>query len=214
MVKSYLSLLICIGMVAMSFSGFAADLFYVETSEGVLMGRYQAREAVGPSTQYESNISRASPSLGIGIRLTPWIALEEEYDDEGSYNFDNLYAYPQDSFTEFEHNRIDERLGAVTTRIAMTVPLPRRWDLILAPGVEYQFLRQTSDYLQWYTVPFSLSQVTPAQSTQTYRFWRPDFDMRLSQSLGKYCSLFAGYRFFESPGKELSRLSGGITVSW
>jgi hypothetical protein len=201
-------------IVAAPSKGVAADGAYFEASEGCLAGQYQAYDANAPSTQYGRSFSRSSPSVGIGVRLTPWIALEEEYDGDGSYTFDNVYAYPAGPFTEFEHNQIVERLSSATTRVAITVALPKRWRLILAPGVELQFLRQTVDYLLWYTVPFSLAQVTPGPSTQTYRFWRPDFDARLSHTLNTHLSVFAGYRFFESPGKELSRFSGGVSAHW
>jgi hypothetical protein len=213
-VRSLFSISVIWAGVAAPTKGVAADIVYFEASEGYLAGQYQAYEANAPSTQYGRSFSRSSPSIGIGIRLTPWIAVEEEYDDDGSYTFDNVYAYPAGPVTEFEHNQIDERLRSATTRVAITVALPKRWSLILAPGVEYQFLRQNVDYLQWYTVPFSLAQVVPNPSTQTYKFWRPDFDARLSHTLAAHLSVFVGYRFFESPGKELSRISGGVSALW
>jgi hypothetical protein len=212
--KSHLWLLASVALVAAPLKGIAADSVYFEASAGGLVGDYQAYEASGPFIQYGRSISRFSPSVGMGIQLTRWIALEGEYDDDGSYTFDNLYAYPGGAFTEFENNRIDERLQSVTARIAITVALPRRWHLVLAPGVEYQFLRQTVVYWQWYTVPFSLSQVVPDPTTRTYNFWRPDFDARLSYSIDARLSAFVGYRFFESPGKELSRISGGLSALW
>jgi|GEM_PF-4769498 len=213
-VKSFFSLAILLALADAPLKAVAADSVYLEASSGSLVGYYQAYEVNPPSTQYGRRISGFSPSLGIGIRFTPWIAIEEEYDDEDSYKFDNVYAYPFGGFTEFQHDQIDERLRSATTRIAITIALPKRWRLILAPGVEYQFLRQTVNYLQWYTVPFSLPQVIPNPNTYAYRFWRPDFDARISYSLNAHFSAFVGYRFFESPGKELSRFSGGMTALW
>jgi hypothetical protein len=213
-VGSLFSMSVFLVFVAAEPNGAAADVVYFEASEGFLAGQYQAYEPNPPSAQYGRSFSRSSPSIGIGIRLTPWIAVEEEYDDDGSYTFDNVYAYPTGPITEFERNQIDERLRSATTRVAITVALPKRWSLNFSPGVEYQFLRQTVDYLQWYTVPFSLAQVVPAPSSQTYKFWRPEFDARLSHALPAHLSVFVGYRFFESPGKELSRISGGVSALW
>jgi len=220
-VKSLFWPSVVLAIAAVPLSGVAADFVYVEASAGILMGSYQAYEANAPSTQYGRSISRFSPSIGLGIRFTPWIALEEEYDGDGTYRFDNVYAYPTNVYaypgqplTEFEQNLIAERLRSATTRIAITMPLPKRWHLIVAPGVEYQVLRQTITPWQWYTVPFSLSRVVPNPYTNTYTFWRPDFDLKLSYSLNTHLSVFIGYRFFESPGKELSCLSGGMSAIW
>jgi len=216
-VKPLLSPLLFIAMVVAPLHGFAADFVYVEASAGSLVGSYQAYETNAPSIQYGRSINRFSPSIGIGVRFTPWIALEEAYEGDGAYNFDNVYAFPVQGggFTEFEHAFIDERLWSATTRVVITVALPKRWHLLLAPGVEYQFLRQTVTPWQWYTVPFSLPQAGgPGPHTQNFKFWRPDFAARLSYSLSTHLSAFIGYRFFESPGKELSCLSGGLSAIW
>ena len=223
--KTRLSLSFLLTVAAAPLNGAVPDFVYIDISAGNLMGRYQAYEP-SPSSpnppsyrysgagalyyQYGRNISRLSPSFGIGIRFAPWIALEEEYDALGTYNFDNVYAYPAGSITEFEHNLIEERLKAAATRAAFTLALSRHWRLVLAPGVEHQFLRQRVTPWQWYTSVFSLPQIVPDPYAQTFEFWRPDFDSRLSYSLGAHFSAFAGYRFLESPGKCLSRLSGGV----
>jgi hypothetical protein len=212
--KPLFSLSVILAMVAAPLDGDGADFVYLKASAGSLMGSYQAYEANAPSSQYGRSISRFSPSIGIGVRFAPWIALEEEYDGDGSYKFDNVYAYPAGSFTEYAHNIIDERLRSAATRIALTVALSKNWHLTLAPGVEYQFLRQTVVPWQWYTVPFSLPQVVPDPYTHTYKFWRPDVDSSLSYSVSTHFSAFIGYRYLESPGKELSRISGGISSLW
>lgn len=203
-----------LAILAAPLVGVAAEPVYLETSAGGLTGAYQAYEANTPVSQYGRSISRFSPSAGIGLQLKPWIALEGEYDGDGSYTFDNLYAYPSGPFTEFEENLIDERLQAVTTRLGITLALPKGWRLVLAPGIEYQFLQQTVEYKQWYTVPFSVGQVVPDPTSHMYEFWRPDFDARLSYSMAAHFSAFIGYRFFESPGKKLSCFSGGMGAYW
>lgn len=79
-VRSLSTLLVVVATVAVPLNGVAADFVYIEASAGSLVGSHQAYEANAPSTQYGRSISRFSPSIGLGVRFTPWIALEEEYD--------------------------------------------------------------------------------------------------------------------------------------
>jgi hypothetical protein len=125
-----------------------------------------------------------------------------------------VYAYPYSGLTEYINNQYKESLQAVTTRIVATTNPSKQWRLSVGPGVEVQFLRQNITYLQSYTIPFSLSQVVPDPYTGSFRFVRPDLDVKSSYLISSHVSFFVGYRFIASPDKDLSRLSAGLTAVW
>lgn len=203
------------------------DALYLETSAGVIIGHFDAYHGGSPTTRSEHSLSGFSPAIKIGYRLTPHLAVEGEFAYYGKYAFDNIYATfsgtssylqpgGQPPIDVYDYVRIsyNESLWAGATRLAYFFSPIKRLVISIAPGIEYQGLRQTEAIRAAWSTIFSLPEVVPDPKTSSFHFWRPDFDLECTYNLTRIFSADAGYRIIESPDKTLSRLSLGLKLNW
>jgi hypothetical protein len=192
----------------------ADDLLYFEASAGFVTGNFGAYESTARYGENESHFDRFSPSLAVGLQLSPRFAIELGLNSYGRYTFDNVYAYSIGSITEYQNDVLNEKLSSATVGLACTIPFSRKWSLLVTPNLGYQTLRQSVYYRQWYTIPFSLAQVVPDPTSNSFHFSMPEFTVRLSYSFANHISALAGLRVLESPNKTILRLSSGMRAQW